>query len=48
MPDIVKEKEATLKLKTCVADNNLEPVMTLLLDEGATKTVRVTAAGVPR
>jgi len=40
-----QEKEASAKLKTCVADNNLEPIMTLLLDEGATKTVRINAAG---
>jgi hypothetical protein len=40
-----KAKEATQKLKTCVAENNLEPVITLLLDEGATKNVRATAAG---
>lgn len=40
-----KEKEATEKLKSCVADNNLEPVLTLLLDEGATKSVRITASG---
>ncbi len=39
-----KEKEATLQLKTCVADNNLEAVMTLLLDEGATKNTRMIAA----
>ena len=39
------EKEATGKLATCVADKNLEPVMTLLLDEGATRSSRVTAAG---
>lgn len=38
-----QEKEATEKLKSCVAENNLEPVMTLLLDEGATKTIRVKA-----
>lgn len=40
-----KEKEATEKLKSCVAENNLEPVLTLLLDEGATKNVRITASG---
>lgn len=39
-----KEKEATGKLKSCVAENNLEPVLTLLLDEGATKNVRITAS----
>ncbi len=38
-----QEKEATEKLKTCIEDNNLEPVMTLLLDEGSTKTVRFSA-----
>jgi hypothetical protein len=40
-----KAKEATQKLKTCLVEKNLEPVLTLLLDEGATKSVRVTAAG---
>ena len=40
-----KEKEATQKLKSCVEENNLEPVMTLLLDEGASKSVRVSALG---
>lgn len=40
-----RQKEATKQLKSCVADNNIEPVMTLLLDEGATKTVRVSALG---
>ena len=39
-----QEKEATIQLKSCVADNNLGPVMTLLLDEGATKSVRVSAS----
>jgi len=39
------EKEATKQLESCVADNNLEPVMTLLLDEGAVKKVRITALG---
>jgi hypothetical protein len=39
------EKEATEKLKSCVADHNLEPVMTLLLNEAATRSVRDTAAG---
>ncbi len=38
------EKEATEQLKTCVADKNLAPVMTLLLDEGATRSSRNTAA----
>jgi hypothetical protein len=40
-----RQKEATKQLKSCVADNNIEPVMTLLLDEGASKTVRVSALG---
>ncbi len=40
-----QEKEATQKLKTCIADHNLEPIMTLLLNEGATRSVRDTAAG---
>lgn len=39
------EKEATKQLESCVADNNLEPVMTLLLDEGAVKKARITALG---
>ncbi|NOR25647.1 MAG: zinc ribbon domain-containing protein [Desulforhopalus sp.] len=39
------EKEATKQLESCVADNNLEPVMTLLLDEGAVKKSRITALG---
>ncbi|MGB3211981.1 MAG: zinc ribbon domain-containing protein [Desulforhopalus sp.] len=38
-----QEKAATEKLKTCVAENNITPVLTLLLDEGATKKVRVSA-----
>ena len=42
-----KEKEATEKLKSCVADQNLEPVMTLLLDEGATRSVRVHGGRIP-
>ncbi|TKB27376.1 zinc ribbon domain-containing protein [Desulfopila sp. IMCC35006] len=40
-----QEKEATQKLKSCIADHNLEPVMALLLNEGATRSVRDTAAG---
>jgi ABC-type transport system involved in cytochrome bd biosynthesis fused ATPase/permease subunit len=32
-----KEKEAVKALGTCVADNNLEPVLTLLLDNAAGK-----------
>jgi hypothetical protein len=40
-----KEKEAAKMLESCVEDKNLEPVMTLLLDEGATKSVRITALG---
>lgn len=39
-----KQKEAKEKLKTCIEDKNLQPVMTLLLDEGATLSVRETAA----
>ena len=39
------EKEAAEKLKTCLADKNLAPVMTLLLDEGATRSNRDAAAG---
>jgi hypothetical protein len=38
-----KEKEAVLALDTCVADNNLEPVMTLLLDEAADRVNRTRA-----
>ena len=38
-----KEKEATKQLETCVADKDIKPVMTLLLDEGAAKAVRVRA-----
>lgn len=37
------EKKATEQLKNCVADQNLQPVMTLLLDEGATKSARFEA-----
>ena len=40
-----QEKEATNKLKSCIADHNLAPVMTLLLNEGATRSARDTAAG---
>jgi hypothetical protein len=40
-----QEKEAIEQLKSCVADNNIKPVMTLLLDEGARKSVRVNALG---
>jgi hypothetical protein len=40
-----QEKEAIKQLKSCVADNNIKPVMTLLLDEGARKSVRVNALG---
>jgi hypothetical protein len=40
-----QEKEATERLKTCVAEKNLQPVMTLVLDEGATKNTRVSAVG---
>ena len=40
-----QEKEAAKQLKTCVAEKNLAPVMTLLLDEGASRTVRITALG---
>lgn len=34
------EKEALKQLDTCVADNNLEPVLTLLLDEAANRESR--------
>lgn len=40
-----RQKEATKLLESCVAENNIKPVMTLLLDEMASKTVRVTALG---
>jgi hypothetical protein len=40
-----QEKEAIKQLESCVADNNIKPVMTLLLDEGARKSVRVNALG---
>lgn len=39
----IQEKEATEGLKTCVADHNLAPVMSLLLDEAATLSNRMTA-----
>jgi hypothetical protein len=35
-----KEKAATEALETCVQEKNLEPAITLLLDEAADKTVR--------
>lgn len=38
-----QEKEATKQLENCVAEKNIKPVMTLLLDEGASKTVRIKA-----
>ncbi|MFH0784747.1 MAG: zinc ribbon domain-containing protein [Pseudomonadota bacterium] len=38
-----KEKEALEGLKTCVEKNDIQPVMTLLLDEAATKSDRVLA-----
>jgi hypothetical protein len=40
-----QEKEAIKQLESCVAENNIKPVMTLLLDEGARKSVRVNAIG---
>ncbi|MCP4339264.1 MAG: zinc ribbon domain-containing protein [Desulfobulbaceae bacterium] len=40
-----QEKEAIKQLESCIADNNIKPVMTLLLDEGARKSVRVNALG---
>lgn len=40
-----QEKEAINQLESCVADNNIKPVMTLLLDEGARKSVRINALG---
>ncbi len=40
-----KEKEAVQMLDSCVAENNLEPVMTLLLDEAAVLEGRKRAAG---
>ena len=38
-----KEKEAIEGLKTCLENHDLQPVMTLLLDEAATKSDRVIA-----
>ena len=38
-----KEKEAVEGLKTCLEKHDLQPVMTLLLDEAATKSYRMTA-----
>ena len=35
-----KEKEATAKLDTCLEENDIEPVMTLILDEAATPATR--------
>lgn len=40
-----KLKKAKEKLATCVEEKNLEPVLTLLLNEGAGKTSREEAAG---
>lgn len=40
-----KVKLAKEALKTCVADKNIEPVLTILLDESAGKDVREEAAG---
>jgi hypothetical protein len=40
-----QEKEAIKQLESCVAENNIKPVMTLLLDEGARKSVRVNTIG---
>jgi hypothetical protein len=39
-----KEKDAAAKLDTCVADKNLEPVLSLLLDEAADRKNREKAA----
>jgi len=39
-----EQKRAKEALKTCVADKNLDPVLFLLLDEGAGKTTRAEAA----
>lgn len=39
------QKRAKEALKTCVADKNIDPVLTLLLDEGAGKKAREEAAG---
>jgi hypothetical protein len=38
-----KEKEAIEGLKTCLENNDSKPVMTLLLDEAATKSDRMVA-----
>lgn len=35
-----QQKKAEEQLKTCVAEKNLQPVLSLLLDESATKSVR--------
>jgi hypothetical protein len=40
-----KQKQAKEALKTCVAEKNIEPVLFLLLDEGAGKRAREEAAG---
>lgn len=40
-----KQKKAKEALKTCVAEKNIEPVLFLLLDEGAGKRAREEAAG---
>lgn len=40
-----KQKKAKEALKTCVTDKNIEPVLSLLLDEGAGKQTREEAAG---
>ena len=40
-----EQKLAKEALKTCVAEKNIEPVLALLLDEGAGKKVREEAAG---
>lgn len=37
------EREALEKLKTCIEEKNLSPVLTLLLDEAALKSSRVSA-----
>lgn len=39
------EVEATAKLDTCLEDNDIEPVMTLILDEAATPAARKRAVG---
>jgi len=38
-----KEREAVKALKTCVEENNITPVMTLLLDEAAERSSRLSA-----